>query len=63
MRLLAPSKAAIFCNLQGKLKESEDKVKALRLELSHVKTVLKTARSKATADSTEIPPAVASTSA
>ena len=52
MRHLAPSKSAASCNLQGKLKESEDKVKAL----SHVKTVLESARSKAAADSTATPP-------
>ena len=46
------SKSAASCNLQGKLKESGDEVKALQLELSNVKTVLETARSKAAADST-----------
>ena len=56
MRHLAPSKSAASCNLQGKLKESGDEVKALQLELSNVKTVLETARSKAAADSTATPP-------
>ena len=57
------SKSSASCNLQGKLKESGDEVKALQLELSNVKTVLETARSKAAADSTATPAASASTCA